>query len=412
MEYFIRNEKIKSKVIKEWVLLFFLILGLLSPLFNYFLRLPLEPVSLVSPLSAVVILFFYKSNVVFNSFSRFIYIFLFLFLVGVIISVMSSGNISHLAQLAPFVLIPFVYFYIGTIISSKILYKSIVICVGVVFVFVITERAQIFLNFEAPFFTYVNEYFRLVSDNPVYGRANGIFGNPNTLGFFSGCLFFLVLALTINKNYKLRNFTLIMLVIMVFFSGSRGSLLGFLVGIIAFFYGLRIKNIKFSYFFYFLAIVLVGFIFLNVYSEYLFTYFTRFYEITNIQDSTNFVGRMGFWRSVMESDHVIFGTLAPPQLFFKHPLDSFFFHVIGQFGILGFVIIVGFFLGAFCFILNLKDRVVKFCFIGLLIFVVINSITMTSILASSLAPVFWLSFGFLNYNLRASYAGLIPSYEK
>lgn len=362
----------------------FLFLILLSHLLKSILDLPVSVGVLFSPVILVFLLIFYKKVPRLDVF-LFFYFYLAYFLLLSFFSVLESGEIKHLIQVASFTTFPLACVILGYNASEMVIRRSLLIFFVLLLVFVILERISHFASIDI---LGVRELSLSLqdSDSPVLGRAVGLYGNPNELGFVAGLLFFVMVYLGVRIGVAFS-----LSVVLIFLSASRGSLVAFILAL-SFFVMINPRNSNK------LVMVLFTLVFLAVLGQSLEflnfeTNLARFFEVLSILDSRNFQGRVDYWESVVSLESPVLGTWIPPQLYFGHAIDNAYLYIFAQGGILGLLVFSLFFLFLVVFCFKEFDKNRKAISLSLLIFVSVNSITMLGLLGAGVGGIFWLYLG-------------------
>ncbi len=302
-------------------------------------------------------------------------------------SVMVSQELKHIVQVSTLSLFPFCCVLLGYNISEVHIKNILLVFSIALLLFVFVERISLFLGLNI---FGIRDLSLIIQDRdiPIFGRALGIYSNPNELGFVAGAMFFFFVYL--GFNFKIALFISLPLII---FSASRGSLVAFLIGFMVIVFSCRKYFFKMLSFFVVMStLVLFG---MFSFAENVEDDVSRFYEIFDVLNSKNFIGRVDFWESVISRDDIAWGTIVPPQLVLGHAIDNAYFFMLSQGGFLA--LFTYSWLYVFLMFVSLREKLLirKASAIGFLFFVGINSVTMLGFIGVSTGGIFWLFVGVL-----------------
>lgn len=333
----------------------------------------------------------------------FLYFWFFIIIVFSLMGAFIYNNISLLAQIYIYVIIPILFLYFGYLTSPKYLFWFNGFLITLCFIFSISQFLFFNYGFSGPlgvfeFITVLMKKNQLgLGVEEIGARATGFFVNPNILGFFSGLALFFFLS--INDFIKEKKIYLITFILLSLFcimlSISRTSIVGLLCGYIFILFSSmnkmnKIDNVKMLFISFFIFVLSV-FLMFKFSSDY---YLERAFEIGDVanqgaQGSGNLSGRLDAWVTLI--DYVVlnpFGTIVPPQLVLDDSPDSQFIYFLTQGGLL--LLVPFFILLLSIFLIAIRSR--SNYFIAACIFLLISCLTFVSF-NSFVMSLFWLIVG-------------------
>lgn len=234
--------------------------------------------------------------------------------------------------------------------------------------------------------------------DPSYGRATGLFINPNQLGFFAGAILFSILSIKSNIENRDLAAIFMMAVVLMLLSGSRGSMFAFAVAVLVYILVSRSFRILPA-----LAgtalLVFVGYLYVGANAAGSLEVFMDRLLYGSTDQNDSMVGRLTFWSSVFQNVNLLTGTLIPPEMYLQHAIDSFYVRTLAQGGVLGLLSALILFLSQFVGANRLAPAKARGAFLALLTFVMVNSFSMLGLL--DLQAVFvWIIMGLVAERLE------------
>lgn len=323
-----------------------------------------------------------------------------------IVSVLVSSQEKHLIQLGVYVFLPFTLLLVGYKLPVKNIESFFYGAMLLVSSFVLLERLEFYSVTSATMVSDFSSALRSFGEDTDYqqlfGRATGLFANPNEFGFFALGSVLILLALgSVQQavaDFSVAKKTLLLLFLIAgFLSFSRGATLSMLIALLL--TSIIFRAGRFLVLFGGLGFVFLAFVIflLGVLSEDARSlWFARFGGgAEGFAVDQNLSGRVQFWKSVLSGDHLIFGVLVSPESYFGHAIDSLFVRWLGWAGVFGVLSIFVLFGLCLYVAVNLKVREMSFYFLAFFLFVLFNSFVMLSILSPSGGALFWLGLGCL-----------------
>lgn len=316
----------------------------------FYLGIILLPIN--TTLSGIIFLSFIFNREIFKFNNLYSYqkIFLLFVIYNIIFGVFSVNYIYHYTGLIGHYLIYILFYKI--IVENKFdndkLINSIIIS-GIILSFI---SYITFLGFHFDFkfikIPYLeNEYLLNFSSLKLENKASGLNMNPNILGIY----LVLTLILSIKKNNPL---ILIIQLIGIFLTGSRGALLSLSIPIIYYI----IQNKK-----YFL-LTLFPFIFYKLSSIFNLEYSTNLQRINIWKTSLNIIKDYPFGIGIMNFDNIYPNYQYPGEKYLYH-VHNWYLQVSLESGILGFLLL---FSSIFTYILKSKDIIINLAILSFLVF--------------------------------------------
>lgn len=311
-----------------------------------------------------------------------------------ILGIYLSGNPFHAVQVSVYFVTPVLFFLLGYNSSPNHVRRILILILSIVFIFTVMERLEFWLGFNifslTDFSTQIKSAAIADSSDPSFGRATGIFINPNQLGFFAGCIMFSIFTLS-PRQFRGRLLLLLSTAIIIFLSGSRGSIFAFLLASMIYIFLARSAWVSIGILVTGLLLYVIYF-YLSSYGSFSIDAFMYRLLFDSGIEGHSMSGRSLYWSNVLDRVNIFIGTLEPPELVLGHAIDSYYMRLVAQAGIVG--LLLGLFLFIFQYIeynyLPLDYSRAEFS--GLLVFVAINSISMLGLLG--LEAVFvWVVFG-------------------
>jgi len=356
-------------------------------------------VYLVSPVLMIVSMFAAKRLPSFRVVPFFYFFFLY-WSVLIVISIYLTSNYSTLLQLSIFLFLPASLFLIGFKTPSRVLAKVVSFSSIVICSFAIFERMVFFSLLDSNFIRSTSLAFRMQGqgpyDVPLWGRATGVFGNPNELGLFCVCAILFMLYCHRDKGLSITyKFTLCLLVATLLLSASRGSIASLVSGMLIFV--LLNSRLKTSWHFLFLmpviffAMASIGTSLMD--ESFIQMLSSRFTSGLYFSQDENFSGRWDVWRIVLSSGYILFGTVVSPELVFQQAIDNMFVRLLAQGGMLGLLVTTFLFLNILWIVLRLKSQQQKGFAIAFFVAFFLNSMTMLGFQSVVGSTFFWAMFG-------------------
>ena len=341
-----------------------------------------------------------------------VYIFIIILLIYSISG--SFLKITALAGIFQFVILPCIFLRIGFFGDRKIVINIIMACLSVCTFFAIGEFLYFTCRINGPLdvFSIIGKMIVQIQNKiigfPISSRPTGIFINPDTLGIYAGFVFWFCIYCKNFMSKIKKNFCILACLFLILFSFSRGSIVAIIISL---FFSVSLNFIFFkSNIKYFNQIILKFFvlIFLIFLS---FSFFTsnqidridQIIRVVNfgVSQSPDMKGRSDSWLYIVEkTENMPFGTIAPPQLVVKASADSQFVYFFAQGGFTLFFLLV--FLYIYLVYIGITSgRKNELSFFGSVIFLIINSITLTP-LSSFTCSIFWIIVGMYARDFRCS----------
>lgn len=311
-----------------------------------------------------------------------------------ILGIFVSGNPLHAVQISVYFFGPMVFFLFGYNSSPVYIRNILILVLLVVFLFTFFERLEFWLGYNALNLTDLSTKIKYaaISDSrdPAIGRATGVFVNPNQLGFFAGCVMFSIFSLSRGRSSSAMLIFLASAII-IFFSGSRGSIFAFVLASLAYALSARSAKVSIGIFFTSFVIYIIYYYLTAHGSSNLDAFLYRLFFDSGFEgDSMS--ERVYFWSNVFDRVNILTGTLEPPELALGHAIDSFYMRLIAQAGIFGALLSAFLFIAQYLQARFMPIDLPRAEFRSLLVFIIVNSVSMLGILG--LEAVFvWAVFG-------------------
>lgn len=313
----------------------------------------------------------------------------------------------------------FLFLNIGFYGSRPLLAKTLVLIIYVTFLFSLAQLSFFSFSYSGPYSIFENITNTTINSQNdfsievLYGRSAGIFNSPNSLGFFSGISFWLVILFRHDLpkiHYKLGSVASFLCLIL---SISRGSLIAFFASACVFFLltfkrasGKTLINILSIG----IALLIVATVVSNDFLSLIDQQIKRFSEVINVLQgdfgkSENTLGRFKAWGAIADRiSEMPMGTILPPQLVINKSPDNQFIYYFAQGGLLLLAVVVSFIFTLIILAKKSKNKDLGI-FFAILLFVVGNSMTIT-VMNSFIFMMFWMYLGLFarldspNYKLR------------
>jgi hypothetical protein len=184
---------------------------------------------------------------------------------------------------------------------------------------------------------------------------------------------------------------LIMSVLLIAMSGSRGSMLALGAATLTYLVYLRSARALISVALASAFIAVAYFVAASQEASTFAVFLDRLQNDSNAE-SASWTGRLQFWASVWERGNLPIGTLVSPELVLGHAIDSFYVRVLAQGGVIGWLsgllLFVGLAMQAGRLPEHLKGR-----YMALIVFMLVNGFSMLSV--QTLEGVFvWVVIGY------------------
>ena len=411
---------VNMQFFRKFILSILLVLSIFSEIL--FFNSNFGPVSYILAFSLPLFfltLFLYKTFII----SRFlfpVYVYILLLLIYSILGAIYFGQIGLLAQIHSFFIMPLIFIHLGFFIDKRVAINIVVFLVLICLFFALSQFFYYTYNTKGPFnifiilsdFSLANQL--AILPNATYGRATGIFVNPNTLGFFGGLTYWLISYIQKDKISWKAYIGIFSSLLCVFLSFSRTSLIGLFFSITLVYalnfvmHSYKIKSlVKHT--------ILVSVLIFSLYflAFYINDYqFQRFKEISSVassgvEQSANLSGRLNAWSTIFDyTKNNPLGTIVPPQLVIQESPDNQFIYFFAQGGYL--LLIATLMIYIYLIYQALRyGRSYHFAFLGGCIFVLISSVTLVA-LNIFVISLFWLMIG-MHARSRVSRSLLIGS---
>lgn len=354
----------------------------------------------LSPILLVVTILLYRKIPIINGGSGIAALLLF-FTIFSIVSPILSGKLEYLIQVSVFFFTPALSFISGYYLRRGILNNVFIYISLIIGIFTVLERYSFFTNQDFLSITEFSKDLRSFgldgSVDYLFGRAVGLFGNSNELGYISGALMYAILITGSDSRLRpLKGVAIFLCVLMLLLSSSRGSVISMIISLFLFLvinnrYLLLLRILTYASFF----IIIIYLILQFFPSDAAGQFYVRFLFGDNAIEDGNLYARMLFWDNFLTSDYVIFGTFAPPESILGHAIDNLFIRYWAQAGILGLVILIWSFVSLTKLALLVPFRDTKCLSVSFIVFTFLNSQTMLTFLSGGGAVMFWSISGFI-----------------
>jgi hypothetical protein len=366
------------------------------------------PVSIFLFLAAPLLFIFLTASgkICFGKIGIVVYAFAFILSLYTAIGIVAYNRPTLAIQFLSISISIFLFFNIGYFAPKNLLAKLILAINILTALFAASQFSLFTIQYSGPF-----SIFETISEiiiqsqidygvEILYGRSSGIFINPNILGLFAGLTFWLTVYLKEEYSKITYYFCLLLSLICLILSISRGSIIGFLTS--SFLFGiLSIKEEGKSSISKFSSVVMF---FIAIYSLFqaLSDNITesqtqRFAELFYVfggdfDKSDNAIGRIDAWSGIINlMQDMPMGTLVPPQILINHSPDNQFIYYLAQGGPILFAAVI-FFYASLVFLAGHRRNKKTKIYLAIIIFSATNSISMPA-MNSSVFMLFWVFMG-------------------
>lgn len=351
----------------------------------------------------IIIFFVLHRYILFSQQIYPLYLYMVFLLVYIFLGAIKNENIGLLAQIYNYIFIPVLFMHVGYFSRLNHIYKPILVLSTCVLLSAFSQFLYHSYQINGPFnifqslSNYMTEVQEVYKDTATYGRATGLFINPNELGYYGGLCFWFFYLYYYKTNTRLSLFGMVISIITILLSLSRTSVIALIsslviVYVIKIFKGKQKINFKSI-----LPTILVTFLTYKIVSALNQGQADRLVEILSVAQgdtgsSSNLSSRITAWNNI--HSYVTenpWGTLSPPIAEIGISPDSQFVYFYAQGGLILLFLTILFYIYLFKTSVQIKFNG-SYTALGSFIFFMISSLTMP-VLNSFITAIFWTIFG-------------------